>query len=1058
MTGENRSIWSKCIVCAVFLIVMMLGQVQVYGASELYATGRVNDTDGVNIRSTYSTAGSIVGGVPYQGSLLITKERFTAAKDNDATTRWYYVQSGYGNGWVRSDLLDVTYDAVKGKVTEAVKVRTGAGTSFKELTTLSEGDMVDVVLTAYTSGGVKWYKALYNDTYCFVHAAYVELQEQEDDEPVTGPVLNTEFEKELAAFPASYQDALRKLHEKYPTWHFKAGNIGFTWKEALAKQTSNYGTNTIPSSKPDSYKAVAEATYDFDNHYYYGFDGSSWVAASKKAVAYYMDPRNWLDEISIFMFESLSYDPASQKESMVKELLSSTAIPLSYSSSYMAAGVAYDISPVYLAAKSKLELGSSSYMVDGHQFTYGGKKYKGYYNAYNIGAYDSASGNAALNGLYYAASGSTYLRPWNTLDKAIRGGAMFIAEDFIGNNQHTAYYEHFNVANSLSEVGTHVYMTNTMAAATHANITYWDYRDNGMIDTSFTFEIPVFQSMPDKPAAAPGSGNNNCYLDSIKVYNGDSRLYFKTSFNRFTSSYTLKNSVGAEVDTLTIKATPNASDAKVKITGNTDLAVGDNTITVKVTSSAGIVKNYKISVTKLNTSKVVVAPEIKLSSDAATGKPKISWEKAINADEYKVYRSTSKTGSYTLLKTTTDLSYTDKKAETGRKYYYKVKSVGKTGVTGEAVSTIKYRTCDLPQPVVTTGNRASDGKPQLKWETVADAVKYEIYRSDSKDGTYTLMHTQKGNTYTNTKNVEPGTRYYYQVRALHDNTAANSANSNAVSRFCDLPRLEITSGNRASDGKPQVMWEPMEGAAKYQVYRSDTEDGTYTSVLITSKTTYTHTKAELGVTYYYKVKAISAVTASANGALSTSCSATCILPSPAVTGGNRASDGKPQLTWNAVEGADSYEVYRATSKSGEYRRMLSTTSQKYTNTSAKAGNTYYYKVKAISAEMSDINSAYSEIVTRTCDLPRPIVHGENRPSDGKPRLTWEAVDGAASYQVYRATKEDGSYTRMFSTTGQSYTNTSAKAGKTYYYKVKAISEVKSAANSAYSVVQSITVE
>ena len=1057
MTKKNRNFLSFIIIFAVIIFVLSIWPEHIYGAAAPYATGTVNDTDGANIRSTYSTEGELVGGAPYQSSLVVTKERFTSATNTAKTTRWLYVQSGYGNGWIRSDLVDVTYDSVEGKITEGVKVRKGAGTSFDEVTTLSQGDTVDVRLTVYSSSGVKWYKVYYNKYYRYIHASYVELQEPVEDEITDGPVLNTEFEQELAAFPSSYHTALQTLHEKYPTWHFKANVVDFTWKEALAKQTANYGTNTIPSSKPDSYKAVAEATYNFDDHYYYAFDGSGWLAASKKAVAYYMDPRNWLDEISVFMFESLSFDASSQKESMVKELLSSTAIPLSYSSSYMTAGVTYDISPVYLAAKSRLELGSSDYMVSGRKITNSSGKTYPAYNAYNIGAYDSTSGGAD-NGLLYAVDGNTYLRPWNTLDKAIRGGAMFIAEDFIGNNQHTAYYEHFNVANSLSEVGTHVYMTNTMDAATHANITYWNYRDNGMIDTAFTFEIPVFQSMPETPAAAPGSGNNNCYLDSIKVYNGESRLYFKTSFDRFTASYTLKNSVGAEVEELTIKAKTNASDAKVKITGNTNLKVGDNKITVKVTSSSGIVKNYTITVTKLKTSDVVVAPKIKISSDAETGKPVISWEKAINADEYKVYRSTSKTGTYTLLKTTTALSHTHTKAVAGTKYYYKVKSIGKTGVTGEAISAIKYRTCDLPQPVVTTGNRASDGKPQLKWEAVTDAVKYEIYRSNSKDGTYTLMYTQKGTTYTNTKNTLPGTRYYYQVKALHENAEANSAKSVAVSRFCDLPRLKIKSGNRASDGKPQVTWEAMEGAAKYQVYRSDTEKGTYTSVLTTAKTTYTHTKAELGKTYYYKVKAISEVTTSANSALSTSCSGICKLPRPAVTVSNRASDGKPQLKWDPVEGAEKYQIFRTTTKNGTYVRVLTTSKNTYAHTKAVVGQVYYYKVKAISESVENIDSALTLYCSRVCDLPRPVVTVKLRKSDGKPQLTWDAIEGAKSYKIYRSTTQNGTYKYINTTTKTTYTNTGVTAGKTYYYKVMAESEVKTSANSAYSAVKSITLE
>ena len=113
--------------------------------------------------------------------------------------------------------------------------------------------------------------------------------------------------------------------------------------------------------------------------------------------------------------------------------------------------------------------------------------------------------------------------------------------------------------------------------------------------------------------------------------------------------------------------------------------------------------------------------------------------------------------------------------------------------------------------------------------------------------------------------------------------------------------------------------------------------------------------------------------------------------------------------------------------------------------------TYYYKVKAI-ASKSAANSAYSAIKYITCDCAQPVV--KITTSSGHPKLTWAKVDGAVKYEIYRATSKTGTYTKMLTTTSTSYTNTSAKAGTTYYYKVMAIGS-KSAANSAYSSVVSI---
>ena len=117
------------------------------------------------------------------------------------------------------------------------------------------------------------------------------------------------FESEMTAqgFPESYKPYLRMLHFQHPTWHFKAKNLGFTWNEALTKQYA--GSNTVATSYPDAFKAVKSGTYNFSTHTYYAKDGASWVAASKQAVAFYMDPRNWLTEDSVFMDEQKMHPP-----------------------------------------------------------------------------------------------------------------------------------------------------------------------------------------------------------------------------------------------------------------------------------------------------------------------------------------------------------------------------------------------------------------------------------------------------------------------------------------------------------------------------------------------------------------------------------------------------------------------------------------------------------------------------------------------------------------------------------------------------------------------------
>ena len=170
---------------------------------------------------------------------------------------------------------------------------------------------------------------------------------------------------------------------------------------------------------------------------------------------------------------------------------------------------------------------------------------------------------------------------------------------------------------------------------------------------------------------------------------------------------------------------------------------------------------------------------------------------------------------------------------------------------------------------------------------------------------------------------------------------------------------------------------------------------------------------------------------------------------PVVKLGNSATSGKPMLTWNAVEGATSYRIYRSTSKGSGYSLLGTTTATSYTNTGAKAGTTYYYRVKACNdAGLSPYSNIVSgKVKTVTPKPSAPVVKIGNSATSGKPMLTWNAVSGATSYKVYRATSQNGTYSLLGTVTATSYTNTGAKAGTTYYYKVKA---VNSAGESAYS--------
>ena len=362
----------------------------------------------------------------------------------------------------------------------------------------------------------------------------------------------------------------------------------------------------------------------------------------------------------------------------------------------------------------------------------------------------------------------------------------------------------------------------------------------------------------------------------------------------------------------------------------------------------------------------------------------------------------------------------------------------------------------MQAPTISVTNVASTGKPKISWSKVDGAVKYEFYWASSQNGTYTKIATTS-NTYVINNSAKAGKQYYYKVTAVAAD-GTKSEFSNIVTRTCDLLQPVVSVTNVASTGKVKLSWEKIEGAAKYELYWAASKNGTYTKIATTANTSIINNSAKAGKQYYYKVRALHGTNTSAHSAYSEIVTRSCDLAQPVVTATNVASTGKVKLSWKAVEGAAKYELYRATSKDGTYTKIGSTANTYITNTSGVAGTTYYYKVRALHGTNTGAHSAYSSIVTRTCDLAQPTLTVELN-SKGQPVLTWSKVEGATKYQVYRATSKNGTYSLIYTTTsGTSVTNKSnLVAGTTYYYKVIAIHS-KSAANSAYSAIKSITVK
>lgn len=199
----------------------------------------------------------------------------------------------------------------------SLNVRSGPGTSYSRVASLGKGTAVTVVNEVNGSDGKRWYQIRFSGGTGYVLGTYIRF-------PVTYN-QDSNFEAYLTAqgFPESYKPALRQLHAQYPSWIFEAQQTGLDWNTVIQNE-SIIPRSLIHKNSISSHKSTADGAYNWDNGTWTGFDGSSWVAASEDIIRYYMDPRNFLDDVYIFQFMSHGYDAFTQTREGLQALVKGT--------------------------------------------------------------------------------------------------------------------------------------------------------------------------------------------------------------------------------------------------------------------------------------------------------------------------------------------------------------------------------------------------------------------------------------------------------------------------------------------------------------------------------------------------------------------------------------------------------------------------------------------------------------------------------------------------------------------------------------------------------------
>ncbi len=424
---------------------------------------------------------------------------------------------------------------------------------------------------------------------------------------------------------------------------------------------------------------------------------------------------------------------------------------------------------------------------------------------------------------------------------------------------------------------------------------------------------------------------------------------------------------------------------------------------------------------------------------------------------YEIYRSTNKTKGYKKIAKIASESYMDKKVKSGT-YYYKARAYYYNEATGKTYygnftepKGIKVIVGDLYVSAKQTGN----SQALLEWNQVKGVSTYEVwYKTDIKGDAFKLYKTTE-QTKLKVAKLANDTNYVFRVRAKKAGTSYYTSGDCSLHIGFQSPAPYVLKTKVASNKtktkltlKTTIKWDRVYGAKQIRIvgvkkayYEGDkyipsaetvikTLKGTATSYTVTEKVT----AADKGYNYI-KVIAVNGtnekkgITEENYKKLNDTTQLTV----------KRANHSGCVISWKAVPGATSYELYK-TSPYGSCTLVGETAKCTYKDLNVTPGVQYTYSVMAKNDTVNITSAFNNKVKVYTHKLGTPKVASAANSAAKKATIKWNKITYASSYVVYRATSKNGKYTKVATVKkGQiTYTDTKLKKGTTYYYKVKAM--------------------
>lgn len=417
------------------------------------------------------------------------------------------------------------------------------------------------------------------------------------------------------------------------------------------------------------------------------------------------------------------------------------------------------------------------------------------------------------------------------------------------------------------------------------------------------------------------------------------------------------------------------------------------------------------------------------------GEVSLAWSPSSGADSYLLYRSSTSGGPYTFVAQTRSVSLSDHGLGNGARNYYVASSLDASGQSGYSAEVAAMPTANVLSAPTAVRALAGNGQATLSWSPVTSAVAYNVYRSTTPGGPYSLLTpAAPGPSFTDSGLVN-GTRYYYVIQTLSTNSGAWSDEVDVVPNDL-LPtaptNLQATPGSTWAS----LTWTASAGANGYTVYRSTTVGGPYVFAGFTPTTGYEDFGLANGTSYYYVVAAVNAAGQSAWSAEQLAAVSDMAMPHAATLSAMRGN-GTVALTWSGAHGAVTYILRRGEAPGGPYTVAVPVSNNtNYTDSALVNGSSYYYVVEALNS--SEYTATSNEVVMTPLSLLPPPSNLTAIPGNSEATVTWSPVPGASGYNVTVSYTPGGSGVAGGYQSGPSFTATGLSNSILYYIRIQTV--------------------